>query len=216
VRRYLASLPGTPRRDEPSASARRLKRGIARVHFSERPGRESEVVLQFHGAAQASAESRVELAALAQLLQQRLVAALRVKLGAVYDVAVEHGWVAGGAFVKVHFTCAPDHVERLLKGSLEVVSELKARAISDGEAELLRARRREELERDLVSKSFWVRELAQAYLTGHDPRRILELARLTSRIDPEHLRSAARRYLRDDQYLEAVWAASPEPPSVAR
>lgn len=216
VQRYLASLRGTPRDDSPGPSRRASNRSVERVRFFERPGMESEVVLQFHAAAQPSPEASVDLEALGQLLQQRSMDALREKLGAVYAVRVEQGWVSGGAFVQLRFTCAPGDVERLKHAALDTIDELKTRRVSDAEVEHLRARRREVLEAERISARFWVAELAQAYASGRDPRSLLERARLTSRIDPEHLQRAARRYLRADQRLEAVWAAGTGAPSVSR
>jgi hypothetical protein len=54
---------------------------------------------------------------------------------------------------------------------------------------------------------FWADELEQAFLYGADPRDILALPKLGSRISVDQLASAARRYLPQDQYLDAVWAA---------
>jgi predicted Zn-dependent peptidase len=59
-------------------------------------------------------------------------------------------------------------------------------------------------ELELNSAPFWLQQLLAAYRFGRDPAAVLEEATRLDHVTRDGLRRAARRYLRADQYLEAV------------
>jgi zinc protease len=208
VQRYLASLPGSPRDDTPRVRAPARPEGIRHVRLQGRPGRDSEVVTEFRGVADAAPEAKLDLEALERYLRLRLLAELRERLNAVYNVRVEKGWSGSEYFLRIGYTCRLEDVERLQRATLAVVNELRASGGRSDLVEVLEVQWGEHLQRALKRPEFWLDELASAYLKESDPGQILELPKWTARIDREHLRSAARRYLRQDQYVDAVWAAA--------
>ncbi|MEO8179063.1 MAG: hypothetical protein ABI895_09540 [Deltaproteobacteria bacterium] len=62
--------------------------------------------------------------------------------------------------------------------------------------------------RGRASAEFWAQELADAYAYGMPPRDILAVPELSAHLTRKSLTAAARRYLRSDQYLDALWSAA--------
>jgi zinc protease len=233
VERYLASLPGTPGASarsanhaagarEPSSvpalAARRASagsdRGIRRVRMAHRPGTESQVVLHFNGSAFPSVQARLELEALEAYLRLRLREVLREQLGGIYDVDVSSGWNGDASWQEIRFDCKPGDVEKLRRATLDVIAGIDRPGVSDADLEVLRAQHAAQFPRAFHEDGFWLAELARTYREDADPRRILELPKLSAHITRDALRVAARRSLPLDHYVDAMW--SPGDPVDAR
>ncbi|MEO8185676.1 MAG: insulinase family protein, partial [Deltaproteobacteria bacterium] len=208
VERYLASLPGSPRAERQPPRKDQRRPGVTRVRLSGRASHNSSVVLEFHGPFQHSARTRLELTALAQQLEVDLHIALREQRGAVYSVNVSKDWSAGAYTLRVSFDCAPADVDALRKAAWEAIGKLTRGQISDATLEARRARLQERFVRVKSSAYFWAQELADAYAHGMPPRDILAVPELSAHLTRKSLTAAARRYLRSDQYLDALWSAA--------
>lgn len=214
VEQYLASLPGGPSapgspgssQQTPSASRPESARsGVQRVRVPNRPGAESQVVLRFGGPAVPSPEARIEVEALEGYLRLRLREVLQQQLGAIYDVEVTSGWSGNHTWHQILFECRPADVERLQRATLEVIAGIEQPGISEADLEALRAEHAAQFPRAFHEDGFWLEELAHAYGEDAPPRRILELPNLSAHITREALRLSARRSLRLDSYVDAVW-----------
>jgi zinc protease len=219
VERYFASLPGTDSgqatalasskmaRESDGRASRLPKRRVQLVHVSGRPSRETQVVLRFAGVATPSAEARVEFYALQTHLRRRLRERLREELGGVYDVDVAGGWAGAGFWQEIRFECKPEQAQQLRDAARDLIAELSQKGLSDAELRSLVAGYTGTFPGALRSDDFWYTELVHAVREGADPRRILELPALVSRITAPNLRQAAQRYLPLDNYVDAVWSA---------
>jgi hypothetical protein len=61
------------------------------------------------------------------------------------------------------------------------------------------------------SSAFWLDHLLDAYRQGRDPAAVVAQAARVEHIDSDTLRRAARRYLRGDQYVEALLLPAARP-----
>jgi zinc protease len=221
VERYLASLPGMPgasdepigRRQRSNAQEPAARResttpagGIRRVRLPNRPGAESQVVMRFSGTAPPSAAARVELEALEAYLRLRLREVLRERLGAIYDAEVSSGWDANASWSEIRFDCQPADAEKLQRATLEIIAAVGRAGIPDTELDALRAQHAAQFPRAFHEDRFWLEELVHASRERVSARRILELPNLSAHITRDALRLAARRHLRLDHYVDAVWS----------
>jgi zinc protease len=208
VERFLASLPGSPRAERQPARNDQRRPGLTRVRLPGRPALNSSVVLEFHGPFQHSARTRLELTALALQLQADLETVLKEQRNAVYSVSVSKEWSASAYTLRASFDSLPADVDGLRKATWEVIGKLSRGQISDVTLESLRARLQEGFVRERSSGEFWSQELADAYAYGMPPRDIVAVPELSASLTQNSLAAAARRYLRRDQYLDALWSAA--------
>ncbi|MEY2929434.1 MAG: hypothetical protein RL033_183, partial [Pseudomonadota bacterium] len=218
VERYFASLPGTDSgqataptsgtaREVDGPGNRPAPRRVQTVRLSGRGGHENQVMLRFAGTATPSAEARVEFFALQTHLRRRMRQRLREELGGVYDVDVTGGWAGASFWQEVRFECKPERTQELHDAAYELIAELSQRALSDTERSPLVAGYTGTFPGAFQSDEFWHTELVHAVAEGADPRRILELPALASRITAPALLRAAQRYLPIDDYVDTVWSA---------
>lgn len=205
VERYLASLPGTGRKEKYKDLGLRPKQGITRVRLEEGKEDKASVVLLFHGASTWSEDAHTDLVSLESYLAIRLREVLREQMGGVYAPAVKASFerVPYDAYsLVIAFECKPADIEKLKRATRDVIGELGEKGVAPDVLTKLINQRTRGLEESYRTNEFWLERLAGKYLFAEDPRDILILHRLTQRITSENVKLAAGKFLRD-QYLEA-------------
>lgn len=206
VESYLASVPGSQRRDAVREADPHFPSGITRVRLRRGSGSSGKVSLTFHGSKPLPASGPQDLDALSGYLDIRLREVLRERMSGVYTLQVRFQIAPPpeqGYSLAVDFDCKPDQCGALKRATLGVVAELAASAPDRHYVEILERQRMAWATGALKNGDFWRSELVDAYLRGRDPLTIPARARATDGISSEALRRSAKRYLRVDQYVDA-------------
>ena len=156
--------------------------------------------------------------ALGRVLAIRLREVLREDLGGVYGVS------AGGALARspyqervftLSFGADPQRVDELIAAARKEIAAIQRDGVT--EEYLGRVRKGFERERELQLRSngFWAGWLETTARHGDDPRLVLDPAPVLARITSRNVQAAARRYLDDRRYYQAILlpaaAANPAP-----
>jgi zinc protease len=214
VERYLGSLPSKGRKEKFKDLGLHRRKGVTRVRVQEGREDKATVVLRYHGESPWSDPAHTDLVSLQSYLQIRLREVLRDEMGGVYAPSVGQGFdrLPFDAWsLSVSFQCKPADIEKLESAVQAVFADIKKNGVADGYIEKLVSQRTRDLELDYRSNGFWLGRLSSAYLRNEDPRQILTLHELTKRVTSENIRLAARKYLREDQYIDAQLLPKPEP-----
>jgi zinc protease len=206
VERYLASLPGKGRKEKFKDLGLHRKKGVTRVRVQEGREDKASVLRLYHGESTWSDPAHTDLVSLQSYLSIRLREVLREQMGGVYAPTVNSSFdrVPFDAWnLTIGFQCKTADIEKLEQALQEVVADVKQKGVQDSYLEKLVNQRTRDLELDYRSNAFWLGRLAGNYERGEDPRQILTLHELTKRVTSENIRLAARKYLRDDQYVDA-------------
>jgi zinc protease len=212
VELYLASLPGSRRREKYTDLGLHRKKGITKVRVDEGKEDKASVVIMFHGESPWSENAHTDLVSLESYLTIRLREVLREQMGGVYTPAVSSTFerVPFDAYsLVISFQCKSADIERLARATRDVISELEQKGAAPDYLTKLINQRTRSLEESYRSNDFWLGRLVTKYQRGDDPRDILILHELTKRITSENLKLAARKFLRSDQYLEAELRPQP-------
>lgn len=210
--RYLASLPGGGRKETFRDLGLHRKKGILSVRVQQGQEDKASVTLIYHGESKWSESAHTDLVSLEHYLTIRLRELLREEMGGVYTPYVSSNFerVPFDAYtLAIAFECKPLDVDRLVKATRTAISQIKNSGVANSYLEKLRSERTRELEEVYRSNDFWLERLVDKYKFGEDPRSILILTQLTQRITSENLRLAARHFLRDDQYVDALLTPAP-------
>ncbi|MEY4548545.1 MAG: hypothetical protein RL685_4740 [Pseudomonadota bacterium] len=206
VERYLASLPGKGRKEAFKNLGLHRRKGVTEVTVHAGKEDKTSVSLMFHGEARWSENAHTDLDSLDTYLGIRVREVLREKLGNVYSPSVSYGFSRlpyDSYNLSVSFESKPGDVERLLQATRDVIAEVKKSGIDPSYVEKLRSERTRDVEEYYRSNAFWLERLVDKYRMKEDPRQILTLHELTQRVTSDNVRSAAQKFLRDDQYLIA-------------
>ena len=203
VERYLASLPSLNRHETARDVGIRPPPGI--VERTVRKGVEAKAQTQitFTGTCAYSYANRVILGGLRDLLDIRLREALREDKGGTYGVGVGatcHHVPADRYEVTVSFGSAPDRVDELTTAVFAVIDSIKAGVVSDSNMTKIHELPIRAHETALKQNGSWLAAMMDADEDGRDQRDFLRKPALVSAITREHLRDAARLYLRRDQF----------------
>jgi zinc protease len=211
VETYLGSLPAKQRKESWRDVHVSWPTGVKQKTVFKGSEPKSLVVLSFHGQARWSRDADNDFRSLGDALRIRLREVLREDLGGVYGVQVS-GNISRRPrqeyMLSVSFGCLPDNVEKLKKAAFDEIASLKERGIDEGTLTKIVQTRRRAQESDLMENRFWLHELGRAYTFGDDPKLILELEPLLSKVSSERVRGAAKQYLSTKQYVLGV--LSPE------
>jgi len=204
VQRYLGGLPVTGRtetwRDEgiepPSGVVRRtVRRGVEP---------KARTVAVFTGTIDDSRENRYALETLAEVLRIRLRERLREDLGGTYGVDVGAGvqrFPEREYTLRISFGADPARVEELTRTVFAEIDALQQAGPTADELEKVREIQRRDRETSLRENGFWLGQLVFYDQLGLDPGDILSYDTLVRNASVEQIRTAAIRYLRQDNYV---------------
>jgi len=204
VQTYLASLPNLKRKEQWKDVGIRPPTGVVERAVKKGQEQKSQTALVFTGAFQDSPTSRIQLAALADLLKIKLREQLREELGGTYSVSV----TANSSRVprpeyslSVGFGSAPERVEMLVKAVFAQIDSLKRAPPS--ETDVTKVKEIEIRDRETQSKQngFWMGQLSSRYEAGEDPRLILNYDKMVQALTPADFQTAAKRYLNTSNYV---------------
>jgi zinc protease len=198
VSRYLGNLPAAGRRESWRDTGIDPPQGV--VEATVRKGKEpkSRVEIIFSGEQEWSLAGRLELTALAEVLDIRFRELLREEAGGTYSVGV-------GAFlshypdqeyqVAIGYGTAPEQVEALTALLLADIEAFKAHGPDEANMAKVREILKRERETALEENDFWLQQLQFYTAHGLDPRLILSFQERLDGLSAEAIRRAAARTL---------------------
>jgi zinc protease len=213
VERWLASLPALNRRERPRDNGVRPPPGVVTkvVHKGIEPKATTQVI--FTGPCTYSYANRQVIHALNRLLDIRLREVLREDKGGTYGVSVSgtcnHIPYSRYRFM-ISFGSAPERAEEMVNAAWAVIDSVKMGFISDSNLTKIREMTVREHETALKENAAWLDAIRDADEDGRDYRDWLRTPELFGKVTREHIRDAARQYLRREQV--ARFTLLPEQP----
>jgi zinc protease len=218
VERYLASLPGKGRKETFKDLGLHARKGISKVSVQAGKEDKESVVLMFHGESPWSENAHTDLVSLQMYLEMRVREVLREKIGGTYSprISSNFGRLPFNAYtLSISFECKPSDADKLEQAARDVIADVKKSGIAASYVEKIKSERTRDLEEQYRNNGFWLERLVDKYRQNEDPRNILILHELTKRVTSDNVRLAAKKFLRNDQYLEAKLLPGVQTPAAA-
>lgn len=219
VQRYLASLPGSARQDGAPRADVHYRSGITQVRVEQGAQTQAVVNVRFHGDEALPTSAEGVLKALRTYLELRLREELRERLGGVYEVEVSyelHQPPRQGHELGFRFECRPEQCRELEQAAFKVIDDLRNRGLNASQVETLKRQLDTSNQFEQRSAAFWQRHLLAAYLQDRNPEEMIAEAVDLSHITGDTLQRGARRFLRSDQYVDALLLPAPPASSPRR
>jgi zinc protease len=207
VTAYLGTLP-TP--DLPLAYrdvGLRIARGVVKKEVLAGTEPKSIVSLTFSGPAAWSDAEALRMDALAEVMNLRVNAVLREKLGLIYSGHV------GGSIQRVpyeHYEIAlrlptgPEKVDRLVAAMFAEIDDVRTNGPAQAELDKVKANWRQAYLQGSNDNGYWLQHLLASQLYGTAPDRVLTIMDEVEKLTVADLRTAAQRYFDKDNYVQVV------------
>ncbi len=206
VETYLASLPAKGRVEKEKDLGVRPVGGVVKKSWALGQEPKARVSMLFHGDEPWTRDKERDAYVLGRVLSIRLRESLREDLGGVYGVGVG-GSLARGPHQARSFTvsygCDPGRVDELVKATQAELAAVAKNGVGQDYLDKVKQAFLREREVQLRSNRVWSNWLLNARRYNDDPTIILDPSGMLARINVEHLKAAAKRYLDGKQYYEA-------------
>ncbi|HEY4937170.1 MAG TPA: insulinase family protein, partial [Puia sp.] len=207
LEKYLGSLPSSSVKEQ----ARDLKIHIptGKIEAIARKGKEpkASVRLVISGDYNYSPETNMQLRALSQILEFRLLDRLREKEGETYSPNV---WVSYNKYpvsryaYNIQFGCAPENVDKLIAATKEEINNLKLNGVTELDITKFSSEESRQYELHLKENEFWLNWLSAQYENGDDPIVLLQYPELIKQVNGSSVKAAASLYLNENNFIKLI------------
>lgn len=207
VAAYLGTLP-TP--DLPLAYrdvGLRIAKGVVKKEVQAGTESKSIVSLTFSGPAAWSPAETLRMSALIEVMNLRVNAVLREKLGLIYAGQM------GGALLRIpyeHYEISaqlptgPDKVDPLVAALFAEIDSVKANGPTQAELDKVKANWRQNFMHWQHENNYWLSNLEASLLEHTPPARLLTITDEVEKLTVADVQAAARRYFDKDNYVQVV------------
>jgi len=165
------------------------------------------VYLVYTGKYDYSPENNVQMDAMKEALEIRLLQRLREDESGVYSPGVQENTALQPqqrySFL-IHFGCAPQNVEKLIASTLDEINKLKADGPPQENIDKWRAEDKTSFEPQLKTNSFWLSYLNGQLQNGEDLNQVNQYNSLLDNVKPGDVKTMAGKYLSGDNYIRLV------------
>jgi zinc protease len=207
LEKYLGALPTGPGKEE----ARNLNIHIppGKIEAIARKGKEPQatVKLVISGDYQYSPESNIQLTALSEILQFRILDRLREKEGETYSprVSVSYNKKPLNRYsFTISFGCAPQNVEKLIAATKEEINRLKTEGATSEDIVKFSTEENRQYELHLRENEFWLNWLSGQIENGDDPGRLFQYPALIAQVTPASVKKAANLYFNENNFIKLL------------
>jgi zinc protease len=207
LEKYLGSLPSNSKKEQ----ARNLNIHIppGKIEAIARKGKEPQatVKLVISGDYKYSPETNIQLTALSEILEYRILDRLREKEGETYSprVSVTYNKYPLNRYAyTISFGCAPDNINRLIAATREEINKIKTQGVTNDDITKFSSEEKRQYELHLRENEFWLNWLVDQNENGDDPSELLQYPALIKTVTPASVKSAANLYLNEKNFIKLL------------
>ena len=207
LEKYLGSLPATRKNEK--AIDLDIHAADGRIEKTVYKGSEPKAIvwLYFHGKFSDTQENRLNMKALREALQIRLVERLREEESGVYSPSVSFSShkIPERYMIAININCAPENVEKMIASALDEVEKLKASGPLQVNVNKFRAEDLRSLELALKTNSFWLSYLNLEQEEHGDMHEIFTYTSNADKVTPQTVQQRAKTYLSGKNFIRLVF-----------
>lgn len=207
LEKYIGSLPAGPKENSYKDVGLRLVKGTTDIAIKR--GKESQAMINlfFEGETEYNRDSRLQLAALLEVMNIKIIEKLREDMSGMY------GGGMGGSIVKrpfEHFSiratipCGPENVDKLTDALLTIIRDAQEKGIDQKDLDKVKETWRKQYHVSLQNNNYWLSNLSNAFINGDNPENILDYEQKINAITVDDLQKAARKFLTLNNMVKSV------------
>ena len=167
----------------------------------------SSVRLVFTGDYKYSEANNLQLDALEEILNIKMIERLREKESGVYAPRVQASYtkIPDQRFnITISFGCAPENVNKLIAAALEEIDLIKKNGAQATDIQKFDAEESRSTELQLKNNGFWLGQLSKSYQYQQDPADVLEHVKNLNQITVQSTKATANQYLSGDNLIRFI------------
>jgi len=204
---YLGSLP-TP--EIPTAyrdHGLRPVKGVVKREVKSGVEDRSTVSLTFTGPAEVSEAQELRLSALTEVMNLRIMAVLRERLGLIYGGGMQGSMTRipyGHYTVGVTLPTGPQNVDKVLAAIFAEIEHMRTKGPEQADLDKVKANWLQTWRRSMQENGYWLAILQSSLTEGTDPATLLAFDKEVQALGTADVREAAQRYLNLENYVQVV------------
>jgi len=218
IAKWLGSLPSTGRKENWRDTGIRPPTGVVERVVRRGVEPKARTAIVFTGPFDYTRENRYHLSALAGLLNIKLREALRENLGGTYGVSVgasaSREPIPAYSFA-IGFGASPERLEALTAAAFSQIDSVKRFGVTADDLTKVKQAALRGRETSLKQNNFWLSQISSFDQVGWPLAAIPDADKLIMSLSSEHLKRAASRYLRTDNYVRVSLYPDSQPAAPA-
>ena len=201
LKKYIGSLPSTRSnetyKDRGLVSPAEKATKIVRKGIDDK----STVELVFNGQFDYNQNNNLQLKALGEILQLRLLERLRQQESGVYSPRATTyctSFPNKRYTVTIQFICGPDNVDKLIAATMDEIAKIKKDGAQLTDIEKFKAQETRLTQVNLKENGFWVSHLVSTSLNQANPDYIEDYLKSLDDVTAESSKASANKYLSDN------------------
>ena len=170
-------------------------------------GDKSSVQLVFSGDYDYNDNNNLQVDALNEILNIKLIERLREKESGVYSPGVRASYVKlpnKRYSIIVYFGCAPVNVDKLIAATMEEIAKIKKDGPEAVDIQKFVAEESRSTELQLKENSFWESHIASSAQNQEDPDAVLHYIHDLNKVTVQSIKEAANKYLSGDNLIKLI------------
>jgi zinc protease len=207
VERYLGGLPSIRRKESWKDVGVQTPRSVIEKRVEKGIEPKSQAAIVFSGTFVYDQAHRVALRAMTEVLQTRLMEAIREELGGTYGISARAGYQQipiPEYSITIQFGCAPERTDDLIKRVFQEIELLK----TNGPTEKQLNDEKEALGRDFETNSkqnaYLLNQISLRYQQGEDPAALWNITEFYKKLDAATIQQAAKTYLNTSSFVKVT------------
>lgn len=204
---YIASLPALNRNEQfvdhkenplPGKVTKMVYKGLED---------KATVKLFLHGDYEYNAANNMQLNALSEILEFKVLERLREKESGVYspNVGLSLEKLPSSHYMfAITFSCATANVDKLINAAMEEVAKLKETGATADDIIKFKEEGKRQMEVNLRENGYWLSYLKGKALYQEDPNSVLTYNNRLNEVTTQSIKDAVQKYLTGENYIKAV------------
>lgn len=204
---YLGGLPSTNSKETYKNMNIEPPAGLIAKTVNKGVGDKSTVQLVFSGDYDYTEANNIQVDALEEVLNIKLIERLREQESGVYAPGVRASYhkIPGGRYTfTISFGCAPENVDKLINATMEEIAKIKQNGALPADIQKFVAEEARSTQQQLKQNVFWAGYLASTSQNGENPDQILGHVSSLEQITPQSTKDAANKYLSGKNLIKLI------------
>ncbi|PWV56400.1 pitrilysin family protein [Chitinophaga sp. S165] len=207
LERYLGALPALNLKEKGITLHSQVPKGKLVKVVEKGKDNKATVLLVYNGDCEYSTEANLQIQALTEVLQYRLLTSLREIAGEVYTPSAQGSMMKEPDqrfAINVSFGCAPEHVDHLVGLVEQDIINLQKKGATSDELQKFKAGFRKQAELQVKSNDFWLQYIAGKLEREEELKPLPDVEERLKQITGKSLKSAAEKYLSGENVIRFV------------
>jgi zinc protease len=204
---YLGGLPSTNSKETYKNMYIQPPAGVISKTVNKGVGDKSTVQLVFSGDYDYNDANNIQVDALEEVLNIKLIERLREQESGVYAPGVRASYrkIPGGRYTfTISFGCAPENVDKLINATMEEIGKIKQNGALPADIQKFVAEEARSTQQQLKQNVFWAGYLASTSQNGENPDQILKHVSSLEQITPQSTKDAVNKYLSGKNLIKLI------------